>query len=288
MEHVELGSSYTWREARARGVARRQIARDGVRIGRGLYLSSAVDPTLVERCAAWELVLPRDAAFGLVTAAELWAAPVPPSRSVQAVVTPRSVLPQRRGLQVLVRKDLTPADVTELSGLRVTSPAQTFLDLAAGLPPHELVAVGDALLRAGHLDRDALASRLARANGTRGIVRARECAALLSPLAMSRPESLIRYWLTSSRLPEPELQVPILDRRGLVVAHADLGWSRWKVAVEYEGRQHAEQEQFRRDVERYSLMAADGWLVLRFAARHLRQSTVVDRSQRALLSRGWR
>jgi len=35
-------------------------------------------------------------------------------------------------------------------------------------------------------------------------------------------------------------------------------------------------------------MAADGWLVLRFAARHLRPSTVVDRSQRALLSRGWR
>ncbi|MCU1667118.1 MAG: hypothetical protein JWP40_45, partial [Blastococcus sp.] len=42
-----------------------------------------------------------------------------------------------------------------------------------------------------------------------------------------------------------------------------------------------------RDVDRYSLMAADGWLVLRFAARHVGGPTlVVDRTRRALLSRG--
>jgi very-short-patch-repair endonuclease len=105
---------------------------------------------------------------------------------------------------------------------------------------------------------------------------------------MSRPESLIRFWLATSRLPEPEPQVPILDPHGRVVAHADLGWSRWKVAVEYEGRQHAERSQFGRDVERYSLMAADGWLTVRFAARHLDEQVVVDRARRALLSRGWR
>ena len=57
---------------------------------------------------------------------------------------------------------------------------------------------------------------------------------------------------------------------------------------EYEGRQHAERDQFERDVDRYSLMAADGYLLLRFAARHRNARTVVDRSRRALLSRGWR
>ncbi len=35
-------------------------------------------------------------------------------------------------------------------------------------------------------------------------------------------------------------------------------------------------------------MAADGYLLLRFAARHLNPRTVVDRTERALLSRGWR
>ena len=47
-------------------------------------------------------------------------------------------------------------------------------------------------------------------------------------------------------------------------------------------------EQFGSDIDRYSLMAADGWLVLRFAARHLHAGTVVDRTRRALVSRGWR
>ncbi|HET6394223.1 MAG TPA: DUF559 domain-containing protein [Blastococcus sp.] len=71
--------------------------------------------------------------------------------------------------------------------------------------------------------------------------------------------------------------------------HADLGYPRWKVAVEYEGRQHAERDQFGRDVGRYSLMAADGWLTLRFAARHLGgPHAVVGRTRRALESRGWR
>jgi hypothetical protein len=82
--------------------------------------------------------------------------------------------------------------------------------------------------------------------------------------------------------------VPILDQRGREVAHADLGYREWKLALEFEGRQHADGEQFGRDVDRYSLMAADGWLVLRFAHRHLTGPRVtVERTRRALLSRGW-
>ena len=102
-------------------------------------------------------------------------------------------------------------------------------------------------------------------------------------------ESLIRYWLQTSDLPDPTPQVPVTDRWGREVAHGDLGYSDWRVLLEYEGRQHAEPDQFRRDVDRYSLMGADGWLLLRFADRHLRTPhTVLDRTRRALLSRGWR
>ena len=98
----------------------------------------------------------------------------------------------------------------------------------------------------------------------------------------------MRYWLLRSDLPDPTPQVPVHDRFGRVVAHGDLGYAEWKVLLEYEGRQHAEHEQFGRDVDRYSLMAADGWLVLRFADRHVNGPTiVVDRTRRALMSRGW-
>jgi very-short-patch-repair endonuclease len=93
----------------------------------------------------------------------------------------------------------------------------------------------------------------------------------------------------ASDLPDLEVQVPVVDRSGSVLLHADLGYSRWKIAVEYEGRQHAERRQFGLDIDRYSLMASSGWLVLRFGETQLaRRTQVVDRLAGALLSRGAR
>jgi hypothetical protein len=187
---------------------------------------------------------------------------------------------------VRVRR-LLAEDTVHLRGLPLTSGTQTWLDLCAVLRPEELVAVGDTLFRDGHLDATTIAARLDRAAGTRGVVLARRLAPLLTPLAASPPESVLRYWLHESDLPDPEPQIPIVDRWGRTVAHADLGYRRWKVALEYEGRQHAERAQFSRDLERYSLMAADGWLVLRFGNTHLhRRRTFIERVRGALLSRG--
>jgi len=288
MDGIQLAASYTWAAARAAGVTRRQIHQDGSRLGRGLYLSRAVECSLAARCAAWAQVLPADAAFSGVTAAVLLGAPLSAPPRLHVALTPRRTLPQHAGLSVHGRR-LLPEDVVSQEGLRITSGAQTFLDLAAVLPPQELLAVGDAFTRAGHLTVGNLTARLARADRVRGVVRARTCAPQLDGRAQSRPESLMRWWLLSSELPDPEPQVPVHDRHGRVVAHGDLGYSRWKVLLEYEGRQHAGMEQFRRDVDRYSLMAADGWLVLRFAAGHLaRPDTVLARTRGALLSRGWR
>ena len=287
MDGISLGTTYTWTEARSRGATRRQIHADGVPVGRGVFVSRAVALDLESRCRAWGRVLPADAAFSHGTAAALLDAPawLPPLPNV--ALTPRRVLPQWDGL-VVHRRRLGPEDVVIHRGLRLTSAAQTFLDLAAVLPPPDLVALGDALLRDGHLTRDALTLRLARADRVRGVVRARACAPLLSPLAMSHPESVLRYWITAAGLPTPQVQIPIRDRWGVVRAHADLGFEEWKVAVEYEGRQHADSDQFGRDVDRYSLMGADGWLTLRFARRHLGgPDVVVDRTRRALISRGW-
>jgi hypothetical protein len=284
----ELTTSYTWQAAVAAGLTRAELRDDGVRVTRGAYVSRAVPLTVLSACRAVGPVLPGGAVFSHLTAAALLGAPVRHAWPLQVVVPPGVPRPQRRRIRAHVRS-LLPEDVVVRGGLPVASGAQTLLDLSATLAPDELVAVGDALYRAGHLDNDSLAARLGRAQGARGVVMARHVAPLLTPLAASRPESLFRYWLTSSDLPDPEPQVPVFDRRGREVAHADLGYSRWKVALEYEGRQHAEGAQFGRDLERYSLMAAGGWLVLRFGAPHLhRRTAVIERVGGALRSRGAR
>ncbi len=284
----EFPGIYTWSEARTAGMTRRQIEADGVRLGRGVYLSRGEPADLRARCRAWTSVLPDGAAFGLQTAAALLGAFVDPPDVVQSVVRPDRLVPHRSGLTV-VHRDLRPEDVVEVAGLPVTSGAQTFLDLARCTRADELVAIGDALFRLGHLDGDRLQERLDRAEGLRGVVRARCCAPRLTPLAMSRPESLVRCWILDSPLPDPEPQMPLVNRSGVVVTHGDLGWERYRTVLEYEGGGHATRERLDSDVERHSLAAADGYLVQRFARKHLaRPQLLLSRVEGALLSRGWR
>jgi hypothetical protein len=286
MDRVELPPVYTSTQARASGLTRAQLRDDGVRVTRGAYVSAAVPLTLRAACQAAVAVLPPGSVFSHHTAAALLGAPVPHGRPLHVTVPPGMHRPRRNRLRAHVRA-LDAGDITQQGSLLVTTAARTWLDLAGVLPAGELLAVGDALMRAGHLHAGLLADRLLLAEGRRGVVAARSLAGHLTPLAASRPESLVRHALLCSDLPRPEVQLPVPDRRGRVVAHADIGYSRWKVALEYEGRQHAERGQFDRDLERYSLMAADGWLVLRFGRAVLgRLDTVVERTRRALISRG--
>lgn len=286
MDGIPLDASYTWSDARARGVTRSQISIDGIEVARGLYLSRGADADLASRCRAWARVLPPDTAFSMGTAAALHGAG-PATVDVHVALTPRRVLPQHTGITVHARA-LDDDDVVECAGLRLTSGAQTFLDLAPPLLPWDLVALGDALMRQNAMTADDVARRLARADRVRGVVKARAWAPRLTAKAGSHQESVMRYWLMASDLPDPQVQLPVYDRWGKPVVHADLGYEEWKIALEYEGRQHADRDQFGRDIDRYSLMGADGWVVLRFAARHVASPAVlVDRTRRTLLSRGW-
>ena len=285
-KHI-LRPFYTRSAADVAELTRTERSRDGVRVTRGAYLSRAVPATAPHVVRAAMEVLPEGTLASHRTAAVLLGAPVAFTRPLEFAVRPGMYRPRRRGIAIHVR-DVAPADRTSLGEILLTSGAQTWLDLATALPAEEMVAVGDALSRAGRLDASSLAERLRRADGTRGVLLARRLAPMLTPLAASRPESLVRYWIVDGGLPAPTVQVPVLDRRGRVVAHGDLGYAEWKVLVEYEGRQHAEYGQFGRDVDRYSLMAADGWSVVRLGGPHLRRDLVVDRVSRALRSRGAR
>src|SRR5688500_1610161 len=100
VDGIPLPASCTWAAARSAGVTRRQVDQDGVRLGRGLYLSRAVEPDLIARCTAWAQVLPPDCAFSGVTAAVILGAPLCEPTRLHVAVTPRRVLPQHAGLMV--------------------------------------------------------------------------------------------------------------------------------------------------------------------------------------------
>ncbi|MGN7036330.1 DUF559 domain-containing protein [Microbacterium sp. P26] len=63
----------------------------------------------------------------------------------------------------------------------------------------------------------------------------------------------------------------------------------YRVAVEYDGRQHAERDQFRRDADRWPAIAAQGWQLIRVVDHHLEAPLrhIVAPVRRALESAGW-
>lgn len=256
-------------------------------ISQGVYLVDDTPLTLSRRCRALLPALPADSAFSHWTAASLLGLPSRVTVKLHVILEPRSVLPQRAELVVHGRQ-LVAEDIVVIDGVPVTSGPRLFVDLAAILTERELVVLGDALLRTGLAGAAELSWRVHLGARRRGIVRAREALRHVDGRAQSVPESVVRHVIVTGGLPAPEPQLPIRAQYGRVVAHADLGYEEWKILIEYEGRQHSRGDQFGRDIERYSRMAAAGWLVLRISSGHLaRPYLILDRVRQALLSRGW-
>ncbi|MGC4818065.1 endonuclease domain-containing protein [Micromonospora sp. DT63] len=107
--------------------------------------------------------------------------------------------------------------------------------------------------------------------------------------AQSPPESQLRVRLMLGGLPRPVTQHPIRLPGGLVL-HPDLAWPEFRVAVEYDGRWHADPEQLHRDRRRLNLLVGAGWLVLHVTSRRLQKEfpAVLAEVRSALISRGWR
>lgn len=160
---MSLPPTYTAASARAAGLTRGRLRGSAyVRLAHDLTvrLDDAIDER--ERLQLLTRVLPVDAASSHSTAAALLGAPFDFPPRPHVALTPRRVLPQHAAFVIHARR-LEADDVVLQPGLRVTSGAQTFLDLAPAMWPPDLVALGDALLRAGHMTRESLADRLARA-----------------------------------------------------------------------------------------------------------------------------
>ncbi|MCH9710787.1 MAG: DUF559 domain-containing protein [Actinomycetia bacterium] len=190
---------------------------------------------------------------------------------------------------IVVRSEsLAPGEAVQVDGLPVTSPARTAFDLGRLLSETEGVQRVDALMNTTDLKTMDI-ERVARSHpGARGLRRLRRTIELVDGGAESPYESLTRLLLVRNGFPRPETQIEVRDKFGRVFARLDMGWLRWQVAVEYDGKQHwSDGRQRAWDIDRMALLEAAGWVVIRVSVDLLRrQGVIIERVTAALAARG--
>jgi hypothetical protein len=167
----------------------------------------------------------------------------------------------------------------------------TWVGMATAIDVADLVALGDAMLTQGAATEQGLSQAVASWGDGRGAQRLRAAVTLLRRGAESRPESLLRLQIQRAGLPEPAVNVPVIDRRGRRLFRPDLSWPEYRVLVEYEGDIHRlSQRRFRSDITRMEQYADAGWHGLRAVADDVFETPDVflKRLQRRLLERGLR
>ncbi|WP_338762258.1 DUF559 domain-containing protein [Nocardia vulneris] len=193
------------------------------------------------------------------------------------------------GIRV-VQAEIDPVECCAVAGFRVTTPARTGFDLGRRLARDEAVPVLDALCAATGLVPSEIAA-VARAHpGARGVHRLPAVLEVLDGGAESPPESHVRLLLMDNGLPRPTTQLVVRNGAGEFLARVDMGWSPWRVAVEYDGIQHwTDPAQRTKDIDRIATLESVGWRVVRVNATLLRQRphVVLDRVRAALVTQGW-
>lgn len=199
------------------------------------------------------------------------------------------------------RLALRGRDVGEVDGVPVTSPARTWLDLAAVLDLEDLVAAADYFIcsqsRSFGPKKDALCSlgdlleQVQSTPGARGIRKARQALELCRIGADSAPETRLRLAIGRLGLPAPTLRYVVRDGTGRELAWPDVAFPDFKVAVNYDGRHHLEERQRESDIRRDEAIAAIGWASVTVTAGHVRQRGFDGCAHRvldSLVRAGWR
>lgn len=251
-----LAGPFTTATARACGVTDGQLrGKRFVRVFTNVHVLGHTVVTPEVQAAAALLLAPAGSIAARHTAAHLWGGVVPHSPCVHLVV------PSGHRMRVagIDARERTAATVVQRRGLRVTAPAATFCDLAEDLGLVDLVVLGDSLVRRGAVSVDRLVAAAKAFGGPRARL-ARRAASYVRPGVDSPMESRVRMLLVLAGLPEPTVNVVLRDVDGHWRFRLDLAFPQWKLAVEYDGRQHAEStDQWVRDVGRREWFDGHGW-----------------------------
>jgi hypothetical protein len=221
------------------------------------------------------------------TAAELWGATVPADGHTHVW------LPSATGRQIRagVRSHYgnAPVQTTLRKGLPISTPEQTFLDLAAaGLSLVDLVVAADGMIRAGHTKPERLLAAAEQWHG-RGCRRARRAAGLAREGVDSPTETKLRLLIVLAGLPEPGVNLILRGRDGSWRRRYDLAYEHWRLIIEYDGRQHADDtEQWLGDIYRREELDQLRWRLIVVTAEGIYDDPLrtLERVRDALIERG--
>lgn len=210
--------------------------------------------------------------FSRRTAAELHDLPVAWA-SARAPIEIGGIRPVRPPRRPQVRGHQLQAGVLEYVPAGpgwLPSVEDTWCLLAQVATKAELLAAGDFLVsgRTRYEEPRSSLIRLgvaaARFRGCAGGVLRSEVIPLIRTGVESPAESALRLVIIEAGLSEPLTNCPVRVRGSTL--HADLGYPRWRIAIEYDGAYHFGEnkvKQAKRDISRARAMEEAGWKVLR-------------------------
>lgn len=298
-----LGDLFTFEQARASGVTPARLrASDLVRPFHGVRARGAVAETLrlgdrpfdslsdeqqqaliVARARAFGLRLQPGEHFSHTTAALLWGLPLPRLDDPRIHVTVPPQRARRKAHGVAFHASARPAATTRPgSGMPVSAPSAVWTSLGRVLGMHDLVALGDNLVRTdrhpwpvSHLPAAPPLATLEQLRlqtqeySGQGRARLRQALPFVRTDSWSRPESLLRLHLIDDGLPEPQLNVDIFDGADWL-ACVDGCLPAYRVHYEYHGAPHfASRAQVISDIERRERLARRGGLEVTLTAEHV-------------------
>lgn len=264
---------FTLAMAAESGIQRHQVhlaVRDGTvrRVLRGVFVRATVEDSMELRAVAARLVVGPSSVITDRTAAWLHGIDVltygekdvlPPIESCVLRGKSRS---RRAGVDGRTR-DLLASDVMVVSGVRVTTPLRTALDLGCHLHRKDALAALDQFMRHHGLTRRQLAVEAARFFRRRGVVQLRQLIPLADGRAESPRESWTRLAIIDAGLPCPEPQHWI-EVDGVPTYRLDLAYPRLRVVIEYDGEQFHDRtpEQRCHDADRREWLEKQGWTIV--------------------------
>lgn len=250
------------------------------------YVSSAVPLSTRLRAKAALGISPPGSFVSHATAARIWGGIVSETSDVHVTVPPTAVRSSRQGVKA--HAGVIGAAVTRFRSLAISTPEQTFLDLATCLDLVALVVVGDSLIRAGRTTAAALRDAALAWRG-RGAKLARRAARYVRDGVDSAMETRLRMLIVLAGLPAPQVNFILRHPDGSWWMRFDLCYPSLKLIIEYDGRQHAEEEdQWLHDLKRREALDRMGWRIIVVTRRDYYDTPeeVLRRVRDALIDRG--